>query len=285
MDSQSWDDRIKRAEALAESQSFARDPLNFYRKVLLFQKNLYTYLCGRLSAFAADAPNEACPLHGGSLESHLPLLLAHFPSFVSLIRRVGSPLLSETAARLSEGSSGGEPASLLQAYWSKELIADQMGDDLSLLFFPKAFLQPYAEFLAEKHKTQAFKDRWEVAEGASPYCPLCNGRPQVSILRSEGDGAKRMLLCSACFTEWRFKRVQCAACGEESFGKLPYHTASDFPHVRVEVCETCHKYIKGVDLTVNGLAVPLVDDVATLPLDIWAAEQGYDKIEMNLVGA
>ena len=93
-----------------------------------------------------------------------------------------------------------------------------------------------------------------------------------------------MLLCSLCATEWRFKRVRCPACGEESFEKLPYHKTADFPHVRVEVCETCRKYIKGVDLTIHGLAVPTVDDVATLPLDVWAVEQGYDKIEMNLVG-
>jgi formate dehydrogenase maturation protein FdhE len=54
--------------------------------------------------------------------------------------------------------------------------------------------------------------------------------------------------------------------------------------VRVEVCESCHKYIKGIDLTAYGLAVPVVDEIAALPLDIWAAEQGYKKIEMNLIG-
>lgn len=37
-------------------------------------------------------------------------------------------------------------------------------------------------------------------------------------------------------------------------------------------------------LTVTGRAVPIVDEVAALPLDLWAVDQGYHKIEMNLVG-
>jgi hypothetical protein len=30
--------------------------------------------------------------------------------------------------------------------------------------------------------------------------------------------------------------------------------------------------------------VPLVDEVAAAPLDLWASERGYVKIELNLVG-
>ena len=49
-------------------------------------------------------------------------------------------------------------------------------------------------------------------------------------------------------------------------------------------CATCKHYIKGVDLTRLGLAVPLVDEIAAAPLDVWAHEHGYTKIELNLVG-
>jgi formate dehydrogenase maturation protein FdhE len=35
---------------------------------------------------------------------------------------------------------------------------------------------------------------------------------------------------------------------------------------------------------VDGLAVPLVDEVASVPLDLWAAEHGYKKLEANLMG-
>ena len=55
-------------------------------------------------------------------------------------------------------------------------------------------------------------------------------------------------------------------------------------HVRVDACESCRRYLKTVDRSRLGLAVPLVDEVAGAPLDIWAQEHGYTKIELNLVG-
>jgi formate dehydrogenase maturation protein FdhE len=55
-------------------------------------------------------------------------------------------------------------------------------------------------------------------------------------------------------------------------------------HVRVEACETCHYYIKTVDLTKNGLAVPVVDELATIPLSLWAQEHQYVKLQANLLG-
>jgi FdhE protein len=54
--------------------------------------------------------------------------------------------------------------------------------------------------------------------------------------------------------------------------------------VRVEACESCRCYLKSVDLTVNGLAVPVVDELATVALNLWAEESGYVKLETNLLG-
>jgi len=54
--------------------------------------------------------------------------------------------------------------------------------------------------------------------------------------------------------------------------------------VRVEACESCHTYIKAIDLTKNGLAVPVIDEVAALSLDVWAQQQGYSKLQPNLFG-
>jgi hypothetical protein len=39
-----------------------------------------------------------------------------------------------------------------------------------------------------------------------------------------------------------------------------------------------------VDLTIEGRAIPLVDEVALAVLDVWAAEHGYTKIARNLMG-
>ena len=115
-------------------------------------------------------------------------------------------------------------------------------------------------------------------------CPVCGARPQLAVLRPEGDGGKRFLMCSFCITEWEFRRVLCPVCGQEDHTKLPRYTAEGIPNVRVEACETCHSYLKSVDLTVDGHAVPLVDEVATVPLDLWAMENGFQKIRRNLMG-
>ena len=106
------------------------------------------------------------------------------------------------------------------------------------------------------------------AAGVQPQCPLCGEKPVAAVLRPEGDGAKRFLLCSLCFTEWEFRRLLCPNCGEEDPAKLAIYTAEEFPHVRVEACESCKVYLKAVDLTKNGLAVPEVDEIASVVLDL-----------------
>jgi FdhE protein len=144
-------------------------------------------------------------------------------------------------------------------------------------FFARACLQPYAEY-------NASHSNLDLTAYTGPLCPLCNSRPQVAVLRPEGNGAKRSLICSFCLLEWNFRRIVCPACGEQDKEKLPRFSSPDFSHLRVEACDTCMTYLKSVDLTVNGLAIPIVDEIAGAPLDLWAGDHGYSKIELNLVG-
>jgi FdhE protein len=99
-----------------------------------------------------------------------------------------------------------------------------------------------------------------------------------------GDGASRSLVCSFCLAEWEFRRLVCPGCGEENDKKLPVFTADDFDYIRVECCESCKTYIKTVDLTKNGHAEPVVDELASAPLDLWVQERGYAKLQCNLMG-
>ena len=121
---------------------------------------------------------------------------------------------------------------------------------------------------------------------ADNRCPFCSGRPQLSILvaAGESDGGGRQLLCATCLTVWPFRRVVCVYCGEEDERQTGYFHTPAFDHLRLDACESCKHYLKTVDLTKLGLAVPLVDEVAGAPLDLWARERGYEKIELNLVG-
>jgi len=106
------------------------------------------------------------------------------------------------------------------------------------------------------------------AETSENRCPFCAGRPQLAFLRAEpgAEGGNRHLLCATCLTVWPFRRVVCAHCGEERPAKLGWFHAPEFDHVRIEACDTCRHYLKGVDLTRLGLAVPLVDEIAAVAL-------------------
>jgi FdhE protein len=87
-----------------------------------------------------------------------------------------------------------------------------------------------------------------------------------------------------CAHEWLFRRIYCPACGEEREPQMAFYSAPEIAHVRVDVCDTCHTYLKSIDLTKTGLAVAVVDELATIPLDLWAREHGYEKLQINLLG-
>jgi FdhE protein len=241
----SLDDRIARASELAKTHPAAGDLLSFYRQLALFQK----------SVNAAD----------------MQALVSYFPALLALVRREGpQPLADFGGEHLQTPEAQLE---LLLAVWEHH-ASDEAGR-----FFARVLLQPYAEHLASRGPVLI---DGEVA--AEPICPFCSARPVAGVLRGEGDGAKRWLLCSMCSTEWPFRRVVCPYCGEQDKEKLPVYIASDFDHVRVEACDSCNTYIKSVDLTKDGHAVPVVDELATVPLNIWAENHGYAKLESNLLG-
>jgi FdhE protein len=76
----------------------------------------------------------------------------------------------------------------------------------------------------------------------------------------------------------------CPSCGEEHKDKLPVFVAEGLDYVRVDACDSCHRYLKSIDMTKNGRAVPLVDELATLSLNLWAQQNNYQKLEPNLFG-
>ena len=188
---------------------------------------------------------ERLKLETGDLQ---PAYLAReLTPFLRLIQEIGPPAVAEKASTLEHDNTS---------------LDDVLEDPAE--FFARALLQPYMECLAR--------------------CPYRGDKPLAGVLRGEGDGAKRSLMCWMCSREREFRRLVCPACGEERNDRLPVYTAAGLEHVRVDACDTCQAYIKSIDLTKNGLAVPCVDEIATVSLDLWAEEHGYKKITRNLVG-
>jgi FdhE protein len=79
--------------------------------------------------------------------------------------------------------------------------------------------------------------------------------------------------------------MTCAACGETATERLPiYQEGEHFPHMRVDACESCHRYLVTIDLRKDPRAIPIVDELAGLPLDLYAQERGMTKITPNMLG-
>jgi FdhE protein len=259
---ESWDARIRRAERLASESDATVELLTFYAELLRAQKSIYESLRGREGW-----------LPSGALEEDLSVVRATMLGLLHAVESSGPAALVEEARALLRAGEGEVD----------RMVLEQWRAPSDSQFFAKAFLQPYARWLAESGGRPVDRD----LERAENRCPFCGGRAQVSVLRTREPSAEsggRELLCSTCLTAWPFKRVLCANCGEERPALLGYFHTPAYDHVRIEACDTCKRYIKGVDLTRLGLAVPVVDEVAAAPLDVWAHEHGYTKIELNLVG-
>lgn len=259
---ESWDTRIKRAEELARQSGPTKEILTFYTKLLIAQKETDEFLRSRRGWLPC-----------GSLADDLSIIRECLPVFLRSVEANGSMPLAEEARRLMSASSETVDEMLLQ-YWHHPT-----GEQ----FFSKAFLQPYIRWLAESGGQPV--DR--VFEDTAGRCPLCGGMPQVSFLvirDPTSESGNRDLVCASCTINWPFRRLVCAYCGEERPTQLAYFHTPEYDHIRIEACDTCRHYIKGVDLTRLGFAVPLVDEVSAAALDVWAREHNYIKMELNLVG-
>jgi FdhE protein len=127
-------------------------------------------------------------------------------------------------------------------------------------------------------------------EWTGSACPACGGLPQVSVIREESGefmaGSPRFLVCGRCALWWNFARATCPWCGEDDSRRVGSFSPEGERLVRIDACDSCHTYMKTFDLRERGGRdiVPLVDDVATLALDVWAHEKGLRRSGVSLAG-
>lgn len=262
--------RLERAELLAERYSFAPAILEFYGHIVRFQKEFSEQLS------KPGGKGKTRPAAGNfRTELDASILMKPFGEFLAMIELRGPGPLAGHAKQLgTEGEA--RRAKVLTEFWMAGLPGTDSGEPLNEVL-ARAFLQTYAEFLVAAQLPP-------VLPATVCRCPRCNSLPLLGVLRPEGDGAKRFLQCAFCSQEWEFRRILCAHCGEEEEGRLPVYVAEQFPHLRMECCENCQHFLRTIDLTKDGNAVPLVDDLAAIPLSLWAQENGYRRIQSNLLG-
>lgn len=251
-----WERRLRRAEVLAKEWPFAEEVLRFFSVLTEFQRDV---------ARLVSDPLVRCALDDGDV---LPLLPAAMKLF-DLVQESGPPGLARAAAELERAPEAEQ----------LRLLRHPEGLDAVTAFFPRVILQPRGMLRADPGPAGDV----DLAAGA---CPRCGGAPLMSVLREDrqAETVRRTLLCAACSLEWSFPRVVCPRCREERPEQLPRYTAAEIPWMRVEACDTCRTYLKAADLTVDARAEPVVDELASVPLDVIARERGYSKLAANLAG-
>jgi FdhE protein len=261
MPSDPWQVSAKRAEALAVEVASAAEVLRFYARIAGFQADVYRSLAAA-SISSGDLSFTSPPWRG---------LVPEFRKLSKMTAEHGPDAVAETA-RMVDQTPDYSILETMDGYWIDESGAPSSG----WAFFARSVLQPYAAYVRARMSGKRLLH-------TPCVCPYCSRKPGVGVLRPLGDGGQRSLVCSLCLAEWEFRRIICPGCGEENHAKLPVYCAEEFPHTRVECCDACKQYIKTVDLTKNGLADPVADEIAAIPLDIWAQNQGYAKLHVNLM--
>ena len=142
--------------------------------------------------------------------------------------------------------------------WKDEGMLDQV---ITLAMRP--FLSRCAEVLQQ---------RAELSVWTHAHCALCGGDPDFSVITP---AAERHLICSRCTLRWKFDPLACPHCGNADRRRITSFATPDGKY-RVYACDACQRYLKAYDARrATRPVMPLVDSVATLPLDAAAMQRGY----------
>jgi len=252
-----WARRRRRARQLLDRHPFAAQLLRLYGALLDVQER----------AFLATLDDAPAP-------STLPAYVARqvMKDVLAATVVAGPPAL---AAGVQERLAGGDATAFVAAW-----LAGQSQP-------------PVEQYLARAASAPVLEALGPAAADACPHadgdrqCPRCGGLPQVSYMSESPEAlvsGPRMLLCCRCAESWVHPRMTCVGCGEQTTAKLPIFADADrFPHLRADGCESCRRYIITVDLRKDAEAVPIVDELIALPLDLHVQERGFAKITPNLM--
>jgi len=280
-----WADRRQRTADLRRRYAFARELLDLYGALLVVQEQAY---------------EEAIPARPPAAQLVVYVAEKVVPAVVNVTIASGPQKLRDSVASCIETTNPGH----IVAAWIN-------GDDQPLVerYLGRASVGPVLEALG------SYVAASSVGVHDSKHCPSCGGPPQLSYFALAGEdlaAGGRFLVCARCHAAWGYARMTCPGCGEDSSSRLPIFseegTASGergsvvrglegklggqggnehnavFRHIRIEACESCHQYLLSIDLAADPAAVPIVDELAAVPLDLYARERGFSKITSNLMG-
>jgi FdhE protein len=278
-----WTERRRRVAELRARQGFARQVLDFYGTLLGVQERAYR-----------DAASHRPP----------PDMLASYTADVVAPRVVDASVFAgpdRLRSQLMHRLETEQPQRMIERWIAGE---SQPAIDR---YLARASLGPVLEALDAQARESCSGER------DARHCPECGGPPQLSFFaaaREDLATGPRYLACARCGSAWGYPRMTCAGCGEDSSARLNVFSEQGttsgergsvvrglpggaaqgsrhpalFPHIRIEACESCRQYLLSIDLAAEPAAVPVVDELSAIPLDLFAREQGFSKITTNLMG-
>jgi FdhE protein len=280
-----YTDRRRRTQDLRARHLFAREVLDLYGALLAVQEQAYE------AAISARPPAR-----------HL----------VAYVAEMVLPAVAEVSIAAGPESLRDAVAGRLESADAREIVAAWIGGEQQILvdrYLARASLGPVLEALGSEASAAC------VGARDARHCPRCGGPPQLSYFALAGEdlaAGGRYLLCGRCQASWGYARMTCPGCGEDASSRLPIFSEEGttsgergsvvrglqgklevqdgtgpkpvFRHIRIEACDTCRRYLLSIDLAADPAAVPIVDELAALPLDLYARERGLSKITPNLMG-
>jgi FdhE protein len=107
------------------------------------------------------------------------------------------------------------------------------------------------------------------------YCPICGAWPAFAEVRGIERG--RYLRCGRCAAEWQLHSLICPYCGMDDHEQLVRLVPEKGGTMRiVEACKRCLGYVKTFTMLQGTPAARIIlDDLASVDLDMAALEQGY----------
>lgn len=169
-------------------------------------------------------------------------------------------LLARDAARL--------PAVVRSWYDSTRPDAGSLDPDAVGL--ETVLLQAMRPFLTRS--ADAIMARSDLSSWNRGTCPLCGGDPDFAVITPAAD---RLLICGRCSARWRFDQLTCPFCLNNDRGRITSFASRDGLY-RIHACDVCERYLKAFDARrATRPVMPIVDAVATLPLDAAAMQRGY----------
>jgi len=109
------------------------------------------------------------------------------------------------------------------------------------------------------------------------YCPICGSWPAFAETR--GIERSRYLRCGRCGSGWQAHGLTCPYCGMDDHNDLlSLVPEKDSTNGVIDACKRCLGYLKAfTKLQGSKPAEVMLDDLASVALDIAAAEQGYKR--------